>query len=413
MPAITDHPEVVEQAASLFADLFSCQPQRRHFAEYLTGLMVAQRKTVLGIHREFVDISDQSCLNRFLTSAPWDVEALNLRRLELLQSRPETRYSQRGVIALDNTLIDRDGLLIADAGWFWDHAEERHKIAQDFIFANYVCTSGLHYPLNFRLFRKESDCRDLDQPFHNHTQLACQLIDWTCQQGIPGDFVFDCYFSSAEVLNYIHGKTDESGWPRGYVGDFKFNRNVVWKGQLIKLSDLAKTIDPKARKPISIEENKRQWYFTASVEIPRIGHRVRILILWNERNDASPKKILGSNRVTWEAQRIVGVYRKRWTGTETFHRDGKQELGMGDCQLRDHQGQTRHMHLVMLAYSLLINPVSRGGPQDWLFRKLKTIGEACRAVTSETMRRTIAWAIERIVDLKEPRASVLAKLGLT
>lgn len=25
----------------------------------------------------------------------------------------------------------------------------------------------------------------------------------------------------------------------------------------------------------------------------------------------------------WEAHRIVEVYRKRWSGTETFHRDGK------------------------------------------------------------------------------------------
>jgi hypothetical protein len=27
------------------------------------------------------------------------------------------------------------------------------------------------------------------------------------------------------------------------------------------------------------------------------------------------------------------VYRHRWTGTETFHRDGKQQLGLGDCQM--------------------------------------------------------------------------------
>ena len=103
---------------------------RRHLGEYLTGLFVAQRKTVLGIHDEFAQTTDQSCLNRFLTEVPWDVQTLNLRRLERLQEDPFTRYSDHGVIAIDNTLIDRVGQLIPDAGWFWDHAEERNKIAQ-------------------------------------------------------------------------------------------------------------------------------------------------------------------------------------------------------------------------------------------------------------------------------------------
>src|SRR5512143_1390218 len=89
--------------------------QRRYLAEYLTGLFVAERKTVLGIHDEFAQTTDQSCLNRFLTEAVWDVEALNRRRLELLQKDPTTRYSDQGVIPIDNTLIDRDGLLIPDA----------------------------------------------------------------------------------------------------------------------------------------------------------------------------------------------------------------------------------------------------------------------------------------------------------
>jgi hypothetical protein len=67
---------------------------------------------------------------------------------------PSTRYSDQGVIPIDNTLIDRDRMLIPDAGWYWDHAEQRNKIAQDYLFVNYVCTSGKHYPLEFRLFRK-------------------------------------------------------------------------------------------------------------------------------------------------------------------------------------------------------------------------------------------------------------------
>ena len=37
MPAIVEFPQVVRQALPDFADLFSCEPQRRHFAEYLTA----------------------------------------------------------------------------------------------------------------------------------------------------------------------------------------------------------------------------------------------------------------------------------------------------------------------------------------------------------------------------------------
>ena len=52
----------------------------------------------------------------------------------------------------------------------------------------------------------------------------------------------DCYFTSAEVLNHIHGKPDRFGRPRGYVGDLKSNRKVQWKGRLIKVNELAASI---------------------------------------------------------------------------------------------------------------------------------------------------------------------------
>ena len=131
MPAIVDFPEVVKNALPEFADLFHGEPQRSHLAEYLTGLVVAANKTVSGINSEFVVTSDQSCLNRFLTEVAWDAEKLNERRLELLQKDPTTRYHDQGVIAVDDVLIDHDGKLIQDVGWYWDHAEERYKIAHD------------------------------------------------------------------------------------------------------------------------------------------------------------------------------------------------------------------------------------------------------------------------------------------
>ena len=412
MPGIVEFPQVVWDALTQYGDIFANECQRRHFAEYLTGLMVAERKTVLGINGEFADTTDQSCLNRFLTDAVWDVQTLNQRRLDELQKEPSTRYSDQGVIAIDNTLIDRDGLLIPDAGWFWDHAEERNKIAQDYLFANYVCTSGKHYPLEFRLFRKREICEALKEPFRNHTALCCELIDWVCERKIPGDFAFDSYFTNAEILNHIHGKTDESGRPRGYVGDLKSNRKLTWKGKTIKANELAASIPASDRKEMRIGD-KRQWYFTVTVTIADVNHKVRIVILWRNRNDDQPCKILVTNRITWEVSRIVRVYRHRWTGTETFHRDGKQQLGLGDCQLRDVQGQTRHMYLVMLAYSLLMSQLRRGRAHEWALQRLTTIGEACRAMLRENLRTTLAWVIEQVTEKERPFDHVVAQLGLS
>jgi len=411
MPGIVDFPQVVQDALAQYGDLFANECQRRHFAEYLTGLMVAERKTVLGINREFAQTTDQSCLNRFLTDAPWDIEALNERRLEQLQKDPSTRYSDQGVIPIDNTLIDRDGMLIPDAGWFWDHAEERNKIAQDYLFANYVCTSGKHYPLEFRLFRKQEISEALKEPFRNHTVLCCELIDWVCERQIPGDFAMDSYFTCAEILNHIDGKQDRWGRPRGYVGDLKSNRKLEWKGRIIKANDLAASIAASDRKEMRIGE-RRQWYFTVTVRIPDVKHKVRIVILWRYKNDADPCKILVTNRITWEVSRIVRVYRHRWTGTETFHRDGKQQLGLGDCQPRDPQGQTRHMYLVMLAYSLLVSQLRQNCAREWALHRLTTIGEACRAMLRENLRGTLAWAIQQVTEMERPFGHVIAQLGL-
>src|SRR3954454_22429997 len=98
MAGIVEFPTVVQEALRDFSDLFPNEPQRVHCAEYLTGLYVADRKNVSAINREFAQTTDQSCLNRFLTDADWEVQQFNQRRLDFLQEDPTTRYSAQGVI---------------------------------------------------------------------------------------------------------------------------------------------------------------------------------------------------------------------------------------------------------------------------------------------------------------------------
>ena len=407
MPGIIAFPTVVEKAVDEFGWVFANAPERWHFAEYLTGLMVAERKNVTAINSEFAVTTDQSCLNRWITEVDWDEELLNEHRLAWLQGDPSTRYSAQGVIAIDNTLIDHAGEMIEDVGWFWDHADKRHLIAHDYLIANYVCTSGKHYPLEFRRFRKREEVDEAEDsaPFKNHTELFKELVDWTVEEEIPGDFAFDCYFTSVENLNHIHNHQ------RGYVGDLKTNRKVWFKGREMKASELAALIEPRQRKRVCIGD-KKQWYFTKTIRLPNVDHPVRLVILWDRKNARKPKKMMVVNRVHWEISRILNVYRKRWTGTETFHRDGKQHLGMGDCQLRKGEGQTRHMYLVMLAHSLLMAQMRQGRACGWAHTVLTTIGEACRAVSRETLSKTIAWAIEQATVLGWNQERIVTHLAL-
>jgi len=389
MPAIVEFPSVVKEALEVFGPSFANDPERRHFAEYLTGLMIAHKKNVSAINREFARTTDQSCLNRWITTAEWDEETFNAQRLDWLQQSSDTRYSSQGVIAIDNTLIDHDGKYIDDVGYFWDHAEQRNKIAHDYIIANYVCASGKYYPLEFYRFVKEEHCRDQGIDFVDHNQFVRWLVDWAVERGIPGDFTFDSYFTSAQTLNHIHGHQ------RAYVGDLKSNRKIIFQGRLIRADELARQIAPGDRKSVMIN-GARQWYFTKSIRLPEVNHKVRIVILWGKHNDPDAKKILVCNRPAWEVTRILKVYRCRWRGTECFHRDGKQHLGMGDCQLRNGRGQTRHMYMVFLAHSVLMRQLRQGRAREWAQERLTTIGQACMSVLRQTFSDTLSWVIERI-----------------
>jgi hypothetical protein len=426
MPAIIEFPTIVEHAVEQCGAVFAHAPARRHFAEYLTGLLVAEKKNVAGIKAEFAQTTDQSCLNRWITEVDWDATKLNEQRLAWLQQAPQTRDAASGVIPIDNTLVDHAGKLIADVGYYWDQAEQRDTIAHDYLIANDVCPSGKHYALEFRRFRKRADCeaertRLEAQPggvaaapepaqrlatFKNPTVLCGELIDWVVAHQIPGTFAFDSYFTNAAICHHLVGQS------RAYVGDLKFNRKVWVRGTELRADEVATQIPVGDRKKVTIGE-RTQWYFTKKIWLPDYTHAVRLVILWEHWNGKEPVKILITNQTHWEVTRVVRGYGQRWTGTETLPRDGKQHLGLGDCQLRSGEGQTRHFYLVLLGHSLLVAQLRQGRVRAWAAETLTTIGEACRAVLRETLGKTISWAIERAtLDGWQPER-IKAHLALT
>jgi hypothetical protein len=158
MPAIIELPTLVQEAVEQCGTVFTNEPERRHLAEYLRGLLVAEKQTVSGINAEFAQPTDQSCLNRWITEGDWDVANLHELRLAWWQEDAQTRYAPSGVRPIDNTRVAPSGKLIEDGGYFWDHAAQRQKIAHAYLRANSGCPSGKHSALDLRRLRKRADC---------------------------------------------------------------------------------------------------------------------------------------------------------------------------------------------------------------------------------------------------------------
>ena len=67
------------------------------------------------------------------------------------------------------------------------------------------------------------------------------------------------------------------------------------------------------------------WTFTLTVRLPGLG-KVRLVISFTNAELTGTYAVLVSNRVDWDAQRIITLYVQRWP-IETFYQDGKTHLG--------------------------------------------------------------------------------------
>ena len=384
MTPIVKHPQIVQAYAPFFKALFS-QPQYQNFQKFLTGIIVGTNHTVTGINNQFVDRNDQSSLNRFLTTSPWPEDEVNRVRLQLLQEHG-MGWKESGCISIDDVLIEKTGKKIVGVGKLFDHCTGRYVTAQQLVTSHYV-DSEKHYPLHFlQYFPRES--RDVNQyGFQSKIDLACQLVDDAIQRGVPARvFLFDSWYLCSQLTSHIEGHGRE------WIGAVKSNRKIMIKGRYLQIHEFAATLHPDDFREIQLGD-KHYRTFTKTVRMSQLG-TVRILIAHEENSDTLV--YLATNVLYWEEKKILEVYSRRWS-IETFYRDAKQHLGLGECQLRRPVGIRRYWYLVFLAYSLLKLDVKQSRIGRWIDTNLKTIGERCRNACKDLVQSLVEWVYKKIV----------------
>jgi hypothetical protein len=198
--------------------------------------------------------------------------------------------------------------------------------------------------------------------------------------------VFDAWFLSGELVKFIESKN------LNWVAAAKSNRIMFYRGQRLRLEAFRNSLSKSDFKKLELD-GTTYYYFTKSVPIAKLG-KVRLVILHQKEDLSDTPKFLLTNQLEWEVRRILTVYSSRWP-IETFYRDSKQNLGLGDYEMRDLLGIKRHWYLVFLSYTLLTLSSLDRSLRKWVSANVQTIGEKCRWATTEIIRNFTLWVLKQ------------------
>jgi SRSO17 transposase len=438
LPIVAPAP-VVTAHADIFRDLFENRCQFRHFQHYLTGLIVLDNKSLANISRCVLESADKTNLSRFFSEAPWFQDRVNDRRLTyLLQQTKAVRGPKAdALLILDDTLCEHVGSLFDYVDRHYNHGEDTYPLAHNPVTSHYV-SGPVRFPVDLRLYRRYEELtqweafvhkhfpdrplpttkkerarlhkevdpilladaafQKLHQQFRTKIDLGIALLETAIQHKVPFSvLVFDSWYLAEELVSMARYRHKD------WISLLKKNRNlethsfvlqdatgtrIPLVGPHIAVEDLVPLIPRTAYRAVTVQD-KTYWTFTLAVRLPGLG-KVRLVVSFKSAELTGTYAVLVSNRVDWNAPRIITLYLQRWP-IETFYQDGKTYLGLDEYRMRNAEAIGKHWCLVFLAYSLLHldclppSPLKRSLP-------IKTIGEACRQQAQALIEALILYA---------------------
>lgn len=429
---IVKFPQIVQDSLPDFAAVFQTAEQQKHFCEYVTGLIVGDKKTVAAINALYLNKNDQSSLNKFLTQAVWDEQQLNRLRVELELRRMHRRTvsAAAGRLIIDDTLAHHTPCGIEELAYLKDHALNRYVWAHNLVTSYYVNRSD-QFPVDLRLYLQVREpywgkclataSAALQQAptlpgYHQHllnllvyqlrqslfrtkTQLAADLVHQADRWNLPFSVVlFDSWFCRWPLIAAIQSLHKD------WIGACPKDRLVLFQQQWLQVQAFLKTIPATAYRPIRLNQHL---YWTFSKVLPmKCLQRQRIRIVASYENVVEVTEtpnIYVTGRRDWEAKHILTTYLDRWP-TETFNEDAKGYLGLEAYQLRKLRGIMRHWYLSFVAYSLLGNQGAPGRSRWAIKQQFESTGQRCRAVGDEMLRNLIVWLAQRLQEGQAPEA---------
>lgn len=408
---ILEIPKDIKSLCSQYRENFST-PQFKNFERFITGLIVNDQADIQALSSSFNLGKHYDSLHHFLSESSWDIEEVFRTSILMIKHLPDTSrsFSDKGYLLIDDTLIEKFGKFMEATGKLYDHNDGRFlDYAHCLVALIYVDCRGNRYPLRFDLYRTEEDCKKSTEKFRTKIVIAKELVSYAIQNGVPFQgVIFDSWYFSKELADFI----EKQG--KDWFSIAKSNRLARVGGKNTPLSEYAKTVPKRGLEKITVDANSYRYHsLKASMpSLERGRETIRIVVSYEYDHNQKLKGpvFLVSNRKDWRVERILRTYTMRWS-IETYFRDAKQYLGLGDYQVRGLQGTRSHWCLVFTSAVVLELIRAHCIQKEGSSALDLSVGALCQRAFNETLRSIIRWVIEQVRNAAIPEEKILAALG--
>ena len=380
---IKETPARFKALLSFYKKCFT-RPQYKNFRDFVLGLIVSDNKTIQEINDCFGRV-DQSSLNRFLTSSDWDQAKINNKRVSQIKSCHKLR---KGIFICDPTTLIKYGKMMEYANYHYSGMTKKEEWGY-FLVNSFFTEGNIEFPVCADFYLRKEDA-DENHPFKTLREICLEQLDYAMERLPIWLFIADAGLYADFLIQDIRTRGLK------YILGTRITNNISIGGKKrISIGEYLETLTDLDFKRYIIDG---EVYCIHTIDVSERGVGKEKLLISYKDGDEEEIRINVTNLLQHNDESILRLLLKRWK-IETWHRNGKQHLGLEDYQVRKFGAMQKVVCAILVAYTQLIL-MREDRLLKPLNRVLKTIGEGCRYLRLIALKGAF-WLKQKAKDITQ------------
>jgi hypothetical protein len=358
------------------------RPQYKNFRDFVLGLIVSDNKTIQEINDCFGRV-DQSSLNRFLTLSEWDTKKINDKRIAQIKKHHKLG---KGILICDPTNLHKFGKMMEYANYHYSGMTKKEEWG--YLLVNSFFSDGnVEFPVCADFYIREEDA-DEKHPFRTIREICLSQLDYALKKLSVWLFISDAGLYADFIIQELRSRG-----LKYIIGARTTNKISINGGKRIAIEEYLNTLTDDDFEFYFIDGEA---YFLHTIEIYERNVGKEKLLISYKAGDEEEVRVNVTNLLQHSDENLMNLLLKRWK-IETWHRDGKQHLGLEDYQVRKFGAMQKVVCAILVAYTQLIL-LKCDALLKPLNRVLTTIGEGCRYLRLIALKGAF-WLKQKVKDI--------------